>query len=316
MSIGPATPIVGTTVCQEGLETRKPFSLTSGGEAGALLFIFIPGPSHQTAVMYQCSSSFPVDPVTYQSYESPALKNDAPHDAIVTRASLRIRNWTQSVGRGGQVRVLRMTTGTALSGDMTNADLVEFQENMRVHTRTRTYGGDELAEAMQKNATVVDQSKAITFKPWDIAEAIPGYPFGGTGIPQSSKAQTLWEPAYTPIAILFEPFVAAVNGTTVGNKYEIDLRTQYLAHYKQGTMLANMAINPPIDGQAIEKHRAVEESSGSMLQKVGAAIQHAGQWAWDHRSAIATGARAAWHFGRQALPYAGRAAATIPMIAV
>ena len=310
VSIGPATPIVGTTICAEDLVTRKPGSLDTGGEAGAILFLFVPGPSEQTAIAYWCSSTVGTDLCTDRVYVSPALAADKPHDAIVSRASLRIRNWTQSVGRGGVVRVLRMTTGIALTSANTNADLVDIQEAIRTHARTRTYGGDELMDTMQKNATVVDQSKAVRFRGWDIVEEPPGYPSTGAF---ASLTNTLWEPAYTPIAILFEPFVAAVSGGTVGNSYEITLRNQYLAHYKQGTMLANMAIDPKNDAQELEKHRAHEEANGSLLHKVGDALRHAGEWAWQHKGQIMGVANAAGRLGQKALPYVPRA---LPMMAV
>jgi hypothetical protein len=59
-------------------------------------------------------------------------------------------------------------------------------------------------------------------------------------------------------------------GGPVGNTYGITVQSQFLAHYKQGTMLANMAFNPghDKDGKSLNRHREKEESHGSSFHKI------------------------------------------------
>jgi hypothetical protein len=308
MSIGPATPIVGTTVCNNGLITKKPDSLaTSNLEAGAILLIVFPSTGNVQATAFECDGNLDATPIKTTIYQSPQLTSDQPDNAIPTRCSLRMRNWTQHVGVGGIVRILRMTTGVGLlAGTTRNDELCALQQGIRSHTRTRTYGGEELCDTHQKNCSVVDQSKATWFRDWDAVtdhnqmpwtaalgwNQDPAVPAGVSG----AFSTQLHDPSYTPIAILFEPFVAAVSGGTVGNSYEVSVRSQFLAHYTQGTMLANMAIDPPNDPNTLSKHRDVEEGKGSILEKVGNSIKDGASWAWNN--ALPAVGYAAWKYGR------------------
>jgi len=298
MSIGPATPIVGTTVCSSGLVTKKPVPMVASQlESGAILLIVFPAAGDTQAIAFECDGNVDATPIKSTYYTSPQLSADRPDNAIPTRCSLRMRNWTQHVGVGGIVRTLRMTTGVALAaGATTNAQLADLMEGIRSHTRTRTYGGEELCDTHQKNCSVVDQSKATWFTDWDKVTSNNQLPWtflqGWNQDPTLAAGQSgafttqLHDPAYTPIAILFEPFVAAVSGATVGNKYEVNVRSQFLAHYAQGSMLANMAIDPPNDPASLSKHRDFEESKGSVLEQVGNAIRDGASWAWNHKADI------------------------------
>jgi hypothetical protein len=207
-----------------------------------------------------------------------------------------------------------MTTGVALdASETTNGELASLMEGIRSHTRTRTYGGEELLESHQKNCTVVDQSKATWFSDWNSVtpnNLLPWTAAEGwdqTGV-SSSFTRQLHDPAYTPIAILFEPFVAAVSGGVVGNKYEVSVRSQFLAHYTQGSMLANMAISPPSVPDALTKHRDAEEGKGSILEKLGGALRDGASWAWNQKSDIIPAGYAAWKFAAPFLKGASKLA--------
>jgi len=325
MSIGPATPVVGTTIVSEGLVTNAPGYLAGPGpaaglEGGAILLIVMPSTSGTQARAFRCTPNIvgdftTTDLVSSTNYNSPQLLSDAPNNAIPTRCSLRIRNWTQHIGVGGIVRILRMTTGVALNSlETTNGELATFMEGIRSHTRTRTYGGEELLESHQKNCTVVDQSKATWFSdwnaitpnnllPWTLAEGWDQV----TGV-STTFTQQLHDPSYTPIAILFEPFVAAVAGGVVGNKYEVNVRSQFLTHYTQGSMLANMAISPPTVPDALTKHRDAEEGKGSILERLGSALRDGASWAWNQKSDIIPAGYAAWKFVSPSLKGASKLA--------
>jgi hypothetical protein len=218
-----------------------------------------------------------------------------------------------------------MTTGVAIGDGLgqyfNNHQLAEFMQAIRAHERTRTYGGEELVETHQKNCSVVDQSKSTWFSsfgvmtlasllPWTKEVIGPTTPDGWDPDAEINNfTKTLYDPAYTPIAILFEPFVAAVSGGSVGNKYEVNVRSQFLAHYPQGTMLANMAIDPPTDPSGLTKHRDSEEHKGSVLEKIGSALKDGASWAWNHKGDIMTGAYNAYKF---AAPYVRAAPKFVP----
>lgn len=274
MSIGPATPITGTTITTGIISGKTGKLTTSALEAGSQLLIVMPGTGPTQARLYQCSSLIDNDTCFSSGFESPQLIADAPDNAIPIRCSIRARNWTQGVGVGGIIRCLRMTTGVGLNGNYTsNVGLADLMESIRTHARTRTYSGEEFTEGMQKNCSVVDQSKATWFTDWGQSytnELLPwavALGWDPTGA-SSTFTKQLHDPAYTPIAFLIEPFVAAVNSEKIGNSYEFVIRSQFLAHYAQGTMLANLAIDPANAPGMLNKHRDLEERKGSAVDRV------------------------------------------------
>lgn len=316
MSIGPATPIVGSTIAANRIQTQPSTTLLGGGvgaglEGGSFIVIVYPSTGPTQARGFACSSDQADETCYFQNYNSPQLVDESPLDAIPTRCSVRIRNTTQSVAQGGLVRVLRMTTGVGIlgvsgggasvnPGYTSNGSLAAFMEGVRNHARTVTYTGDQLSEAMQKNCTVVDQSRALWFEDWNTetpAAQIPwakaqGYP---DEQPVSTYAQQLYQPSYTPIVFLFEPFIAqyGAQGVTggLGNYYELTIRSQFLSHYPQGTMLANLAITPKANPTDMTKHRNAEEHKQSVLEKLGHLAGSGVQWGWKHREQIARVAR-------------------------
>jgi hypothetical protein len=234
---------------------------------------------------------------------------------------------------GGIVRVLRMTTGVGLLDAPSGTDnqaLALLMEAIRVHSRTRTYGGEEMCDSQQKNCTVVDQSRATRFDdfgasgnsatlvhndllPWtkDLGwEQDPTLPGGQI----SNFTVGLHDPSFTPIAILFEPFVYSSGTTAVvlGNQYEVNVRSQFLAHYDQGTMLANMAIDPPSDQNGLNKHRNNEEAKGSTLERVADSLKHGIENAWAHKGDIIPAGYAAYKFAAPYLSKSGKAVAFMP----
>lgn len=326
MSIGPATPIVANTVCNNGLKTQKSDTMTvtypDGAshdlESGMKLLVVYPATCDTQAKLFSCSNNSPTDLAHEQEYNSPNLQSARPDNAIITRCSFRIRNWTQHVGTGGIVRILRCTTGLALdastTGRTSNGDLAILAEEVRNHARTRIYSGEELCESHQKNLSVVDQSRSTWFMDWNSIHHVDDTPWAlgqnwpsGPGQGIGNFSYQLHDPAYTPIIVLFEPFAAAVNGEKIGNVYEVNIRSQYLAHYAQGSMLANMAICPKASPDALNKHKDKEEAQGSTLHNVGRFLSNAANWAWEHRSQIGAGVAA----GQKALGYVPK---TMPMI--
>lgn len=297
MSIGPATPIVAKTrIPQQGAD--------KGIDTGAdptnnkpvpQLLIIGPAPSSTQAQLYFKSSALATDLIDSLPFQASALPHQhypsGPTDYLVegdlrevipTRCSVRIRNYTAEINRGGIVHVLRMTTGIALGAQTftTNAELDDFCDAIRDHARTRTYDGSDFGgSGLQKNCVVADQSRSLMFQNFNqcvISGDVAWVP--NETLPPTTPAQYPvfpidfyhYDPTYTPIAILFEPFINVQPGSggPVGNTYGITVQSQFLAHYKQGTMLANMTYTPKSDSNWLNAHRDKEEATGSTMQKV------------------------------------------------
>jgi hypothetical protein len=248
--------------------------------------------------LHKISSAVPTDLIDIVSYNSPQLEADPPVESIPSRCSLRIGNYTAAINQGGIVRVLRMTTGVALDPNYTdNQTLLALMQGIREHRRTRQYKGTQLDDDMQKNCIVADQSRSLMFKNFEqfvSSDLVPWLATGTPPVPPTPATQTapftlqLYDPTFTPIAILFEPFTNVQPGTggPIGNTYQVVVQSQFLAHYKQGTMLANLAISPASDPNTLNKHRDHEEAKGSALDKIWHGVQKVGQFAWNHRADI------------------------------
>jgi hypothetical protein len=286
-SVGPATPIQANT--RAGLTTIKPDGV-GADDLGVSMIIVYPAASDVQAVLYTCGAAA-TDPVLGIPFKSPQLNPDGgPESVMATRCSLQIRNITQVLNQGGVVRSLRITTGL-IGPDVLNVgtsqNLLDLAENVRNHARTRSYSGADLVENKQINCTVVDQSRATTFLDFALDVPIadlpwypePDPPVGGAAGP---FARGLHNPTFTPIVLLFESFPTK-------NTYEISIRTQFLAHYVQGSMLANLAMTPPSVGDKLNSHRDNEEKKGSILHDVGRAIEQAGSWSLRHKGEIMGG---------------------------
>lgn len=206
-------------------------------------------------------------------------------EMIPTRCSVRIRNTSAGLSTGGTVRILRMTTGFSLIPGVSLAkDFWALCDGIRQHARTVRYDGKSFTEGgLQKNCTVCDQSRALWFQDYAIRRnydktLFPYLPYSQTPYTVYNWMLAHTEPAMTPIAILFEPFASQTTSTAgpywYGNTYDITVRSQFLAHYLQGTMLANMAVNPRADAPLMTQHRNREESFGSNMHKVLGDIIH------------------------------------------
>lgn len=296
MSVGPATPIQANT--RASAATEQPNG-TGPNDLGVTMVIIYPSNSEFQCKMFKGGAAL-TDPIKKTAFTSPQLVTSVPESAMVTRCSLQIRNVTQRLNQGGIVRSLRLTTG--ILEPQNSNDLLILAEHIRNHARTRTYSGSDMSENKQINCSVVDQVRATTFLNFgvyiDISDVpwYPGYPTAtGTVSPFDLG---LHNPTFTPIVFLLESFATT-------NEYEISIRTQFLAHYVQGTMLANLAISPPSVGDKLNPHRDHEENKGSALHDVETAIEGAGKWLWNHGGQILGGLGAAASF-----PKFGRAVGT------
>jgi len=192
LSIGPATPICAKTRIPNkdvpnGIETSGRFPL---------LLIIGPAASSTQAQLYYRSSANDGDFIISIPFQASALPlqpraNFGPPDdsylnpggdlqeVIPVRCSVRVRNYTAEINRGGQVHVLRMTTGVALGGTYTtNGEFDELLDGIRDHARTRTYDGADFGGVgMQKNCTVADQSRSLMFQNFNQATVSSDVPW-------------------------------------------------------------------------------------------------------------------------------------------
>lgn len=312
LSIGPATAIEAiTTVTGVNTAFGLPVPSSSGTQPAiakpwnpkhAQLIIINPAPDRRQVARYwvgwdTTTNTFQgvMSGAFYQSSALPTGTNSDPLPAdrpelkemIPTRCSVRIRNSSANFSVGGSVRVLRMTTGCALVATQTTAqDFWTLCEGIREHGRTVRYDGKSFCEGgLQKNCTVCDQSKALSFQDYNMTfesdpAVFPIFPPSTTTTPYTlySFQFSLADPAMTPIAILIEPFASQTYQDSgpyfSGNTYDMTVKSHFLAHYYQGTMLANMALNPRADANLMNRHRDKEEAHGSAMHRVMGDIIH------------------------------------------
>lgn len=293
LSIGPATPITCTTIIG-GTE-----SINTGGTNAQLLLVQ-PSPGPTQAVLLQVSSGVSTAAIITRSYNSPQLNLDPPEEIMPTRCSLRLTNLTEARRKGGLIYVLRMTTGVRLDPNYTtNADLLALMDGIRTHGRASAIEGGQLTGTLQKNCTVADQPRATTFMPFNLIESSDTVPWLWPNTSNPPVAPTpatdvypftksLHTPAFTPIAILFEAYNSPGETQDIGNEYQVSIRSQFLAHYVQGSILANLALTPKSSVTAMEKHRNKEEATGSAMQHALDGATEVGKWMYKNRGALGT----------------------------
>jgi len=259
MSIGAATPVGAVAVDQLTTDTVYP-----------TLLIVYPHSSVKAATMIVKSSGTDTDAPTITSINSTTWGGAEPHEVIPTRCSIRIANATQRFQQGGVVRTLRTTTGQALPA--TNAEFQDMCNRVKTNDRVRTKDGAELKDQKQLNAVVIDGTRANNFakfgdeyqvNPDDQTLDVNGQLALKAGI-QGNDLE-LYEPAMSPIYILFEPFVVA-------QQYEFTIRSHYLCHYPSGTLLNNLAVRLPANPIVLNSKRDKEEAKGSNLLNVAGNI--------------------------------------------
>lgn len=265
MSIGAATPVGAVAVDQLYTDSTSP-----------TLLIVYPHSSEKLATMIVKSSTAGADAPTITTINSTTWDGAHPHEVIPTRCSIRIANATQRFQQGGVIRTLRATTGQALP--KTNAEFQTMVDSIKTNDRVRVKDGAELKDQKQLNAVVVDGTRANAFikfgDEWalnvdDPTVRVTDRAADGTdqGLKLALKAGIqgnaleLYEPAMSPLFLLFEPF-----DTT--QQYEFTIRAHYLCHYPSGKLLNNLAIHLPANPLLLNQKRDREEAKGSTLNNV------------------------------------------------
>ena len=180
MTIGPTTPITGITIVPRiatdynamAFAGHSPPLSTALGEEDAQLLVIGPARGKVQARIWKARGHNKNSAAAYTDHICPQLDNDQPVDGLPARCSVQIKNFTNGFARGGRVRVLRATTGRTMIPELTtNEDLWELMSGIRSHWRCATYDGEDFAgkgtAVMQKNAIVLDQTRTLTFSPFD-----------------------------------------------------------------------------------------------------------------------------------------------------
>jgi len=170
-------------------------------------------------------------------------------ESIPVRGSIRIRNVTESLAVGGEVRFMRYNGGLRTvddlvtgggtgigedgvigpfnsdEGDMSVATFLEIAEMLRDTTRSHTLSGHELTKMHQSNTYPADFIRSHTFRYDD------------------SLAEAVATTKYCTALILIEDF-ASSNLSGINNTYSITCNIQRAARFKPGSLLHNKAISP------------------------------------------------------------------------
>lgn len=169
----------------------------------------------------------------------------SPEKLMVTRGSVRLRNFTRVLDLEGVTRILRVSTPIPSVG---HADLLSLMNLVNGNVRTRTYTNHELLKTHQWDAVPVDQSSYSEFRSPAVA---------------TNVIQT---PALSALV-----FVQESTGTA--QSYEFGMATTAWARYSEIGPLASMAVRPPtLPMGTINSVRDKAESIGSAASAVGDAV--------------------------------------------
>jgi len=149
-------------------------------------------------------------------------------ESIPLRASIKIRNVSEALSRGGIVRFLRFngSVGYELTASSKLESLEAVEEMIRSSGRTQTLGGEELVHGHCVNTYPADFVRSNTF-----SDATP-------------LGRTMEVPSYCTLFVLIDNFRASTNGTN--NSYEVEFKVQRAARFPPGTLLHSLAKTPVV----------------------------------------------------------------------
>lgn len=160
---------------------------------------------------------------------------DGRIESIPLRGSLRIRNITENLAVGGEIRILRYNGGLALGHDTHNQDQLNFTEMgveeylnicdmIRDTKRTHNLDGHEVKASHQSNTYPADFVRSMSFEE------------------DRSFYEAVRMPAFCTLLILFDNFKAS--GSQVNNSYSVGVNVQRAARFRPGTLLHSKAVVP------------------------------------------------------------------------
>lgn len=238
-SIGPATPVCGAT---------RASAVTIANHITMHIFQFTGGVNQMISVT-SSNSGVTWGDYTYRNISSTGFSttsgNGSPEKLMVTRGSVRLRNFTKVLDLEGVTRVLRVST--PIPG-VNSTELLNLLNLVNGNIRTRTYTNHELLKTHQWDAVPVDQSSYAEFRT----------PTQATNVIQT--------PALSALVFVQE-------ATGAPQSYEFGMATTAWARYSEIGPLASMAVRPPtLPMGTINSVRDKAESIGSAASAVGDAV--------------------------------------------
>lgn len=181
---------------------------------------------------------------------------------IPLRLSAKIRNVTEQLAVGGEVRMLRYNGGMNLGydvmegpgaggvasantnptylvnhSDMGVKEYMDICDMIRDSKRSYTLGGEELTTTHQSNTYPSDHVRSMTFED------------------DRSFVQAVREPSFCTLLILIDTFrPSTAYGGAPGNTYSIGITAQRAARFRPGTFLHSKAFAPPANQQQHGQH--------------------------------------------------------------
>lgn len=155
-------------------------------------------------------------------------------ESIPCRGSMRIRNVTESLAVGGEIRILRYNGGLHLGHDtpgtsdmssaMGVAEYLNICDMIRDTKRTHTLDGHEVKAAHQSNTYPADHIRSMTFSS------------------AKSFEESVHFPSFCTLLVLVDNFKASAS--QVNNTYSIGMTVHRAARFKPGTLLHSKAVVP------------------------------------------------------------------------
>jgi len=159
---------------------------------------------------------------------------DGRIESIPVRGSLRIRNVTENLAVGGEIRILRYNGGLhlghdplgvdALSATMGVAEYLNICDMIRDTKRTHSLDGHEVKATHQSNTYPADHVRSMTFSA------------------DKSFDECVHTPSFCSLLILVDNFRASAS--QVNNTYSIGMTVHRAARFKPGSLLHNKAVVP------------------------------------------------------------------------
>jgi len=243
----------------------------------------------------QGSMSYPALPYHKHGYnlEAATDKVTGRVESIPVRGSLRIRNVTEALAVGGEVRVMRYNGGMSVvgpdesntDGDMTVQQFLQIGDMMRDTKRAHTFSGSELCNTMQSNTHPADAVRAMTFKTSD------------------SFAQACIYPKYCSLLILIDDFRAS--SSQINNTYALTMTVQRAARFRPGSLLHSKSTQPTINANKHAGFSVAESVKAPLRAIAGAASLMEGSLSSKAASGLLGSGMELADFARLALPLVG-----------
>lgn len=174
---------------------------------------------------------------------------DGRIESIPLRGSLKIRNVTENLAVGGEIRILRYNGGLALGHDVPHTaglnvhtmgveEYLNICDMIRDTKRTHNLDGHEVKATHQSNTYPADFVRSMSFED------------------DRSFYEAVRTPAFCTLLVLIDNFKAS--GSQVNNTYSVGINVQRAARFRPGTLLHSKAVIPKSHQPTHAEHARAE----------------------------------------------------------